>query len=599
MRYTLKNFEKHFSEEILKRGRQYYDEGAVIEAVEIDENEWEIEVQGAKTYSVELMFDKKYKLEFNECSCPYFEANDCCKHEVAALYYLREITSIKVVESKEKKENKSSMAKQLKSALANSSKEILIEFITEHATSNKGFGAKFLMFAKRKEVEESEDYSAYSFIITQALKTAKGRYTSWNNDSLKELSLLLQPIDEKLKNALKEKHYLLVFHLSTAIIKEFSAMIYKIQGRYSQRMFEIHTRAYDAFLELLKTEMALEFKETIYDWLWSNAADTSYHFGDQKALNKILGGSLRSSAEKERYVNFLKQKIESGSTAKPDRHNHHYQANEVLKLHLDLLIEVYKKEERWDEANCLIIDHSKKYADFFNQSLEILFATKRFEELEQMIIRKIQASPYLKGNYSELLFRIAEQTNNADNIKKLAVGLYRGTGSLHYCRVYKKQFTPEEWVTEFEKFTTALKKAFVTTDLLCQFFLAENALDKIYTELSLNGNFLLLAKYSSHFFENDKAGYFELFKQSLTQIFPKTYWGSPNYNSEYRMIAESLNLLKQNNQTELLKSLVEYITLHYKFKTNLMKVLQPYRSFLSNSSTTKSAITKQIQMKLK
>ena len=84
---NLKNFELQISSAIIQRGRQYYEDGAVINFEEIDHNYWQAEVTGNTTYSVEIKLGNKTKIEDHSCNCPY--EGDTCKHVVAVLFLLK------------------------------------------------------------------------------------------------------------------------------------------------------------------------------------------------------------------------------------------------------------------------------------------------------------------------------------------------------------------------------------------------------------------------------------------------------------------------------------------------------------------------------
>ena len=84
---TLKKFEQQINEAILKRGRQYYDSGAVIDIEETEENEWEAAVEGSDIYSVEIKLKNNNEIIECFCDCPY--DGGTCKHAVSVFYAIR------------------------------------------------------------------------------------------------------------------------------------------------------------------------------------------------------------------------------------------------------------------------------------------------------------------------------------------------------------------------------------------------------------------------------------------------------------------------------------------------------------------------------
>ena len=89
MAVRIDNFEHEVEAIIVQRGRRYYRSGAVTECTEED-GEVRAEVQGSENYRVRMEIDDDGTIGSHRCSCPY-EYGEFCKHEVAVLYYLRDM----------------------------------------------------------------------------------------------------------------------------------------------------------------------------------------------------------------------------------------------------------------------------------------------------------------------------------------------------------------------------------------------------------------------------------------------------------------------------------------------------------------------------
>jgi hypothetical protein len=99
-------FEGHFKDEVLERGRKYFEEDRVDDPIIVD-GVVLAKVHGTATYSVE--FDPERRML--HCTCPYFDTYGNCKHLAALLYRLAddpEVESldetIRILEKKSKKE---------------------------------------------------------------------------------------------------------------------------------------------------------------------------------------------------------------------------------------------------------------------------------------------------------------------------------------------------------------------------------------------------------------------------------------------------------------------------------------------------------------
>lgn len=82
----MKNWKNHFDSIILKRGYCYYLDGSVDDIEETDEG-YEAIVHGSYDYNVTIGIDDG-DITYMECTCPYAENGDSCKHEAAVLYEL-------------------------------------------------------------------------------------------------------------------------------------------------------------------------------------------------------------------------------------------------------------------------------------------------------------------------------------------------------------------------------------------------------------------------------------------------------------------------------------------------------------------------------
>lgn len=128
---NLKNFEEYFDTRILKRGQNYYRDGAVLSIEKVAENEYAADVEGSEIYEVMVEMDDGGEIYDIDCDCPY-DMGDYCKHEAAVLYALRDKSS-KVIQSAVKQAN-------LPQLLGKCSPDQLAKIILEHAKEDKSFG---------------------------------------------------------------------------------------------------------------------------------------------------------------------------------------------------------------------------------------------------------------------------------------------------------------------------------------------------------------------------------------------------------------------------------------------------------------------------
>lgn len=130
MDINLKNFEEDFDAKILKRGKNYYHDGAVL-SIEMDsENEYTAEVEGSEIYEVSVEMNDNGDICDISCDCPY-DTGEYCKHEAAVLYALRD-KKTRITKTAKNQPN-------LPNLLAKCNDTQLVEIILEHAKEDKSF----------------------------------------------------------------------------------------------------------------------------------------------------------------------------------------------------------------------------------------------------------------------------------------------------------------------------------------------------------------------------------------------------------------------------------------------------------------------------
>lgn len=79
----LGNWRDFFSSKIYKRGERYYEEGDVSD-LKCTEKQITADVYGSDIYEVTIDLDDG-RVEEMDCTCPYAEKGEYCKHMVAVL----------------------------------------------------------------------------------------------------------------------------------------------------------------------------------------------------------------------------------------------------------------------------------------------------------------------------------------------------------------------------------------------------------------------------------------------------------------------------------------------------------------------------------
>lgn len=179
----MNNWKSNFTDQILERGRDYYEYGHV-RIKNASPKRVEAQVDGSRNYNV-LITLKNSKITSMFCDCPYFEGYDNCKHLAATLYYL---------------ENHPDLTKPVKykDLLDSFTKEELVEFLDGELKDNPDLANKLRLF---KNDDVDEDYYVHRLKI-----------------SLANTRDILSFMDMEIQDLIKAEQFTVMFRLLTIII---------------------------------------------------------------------------------------------------------------------------------------------------------------------------------------------------------------------------------------------------------------------------------------------------------------------------------------------------------------------------------------------
>lgn len=85
---NLTNFQNYISSTIVKRGKNYFKNGHIVELTQLTNTDWEATVEGTDDYTVHVKLSSEEEITSSRCNCPY--DGTYCKHEVAVFYALQD-----------------------------------------------------------------------------------------------------------------------------------------------------------------------------------------------------------------------------------------------------------------------------------------------------------------------------------------------------------------------------------------------------------------------------------------------------------------------------------------------------------------------------
>ena len=164
---TLRNFHQEIPRIILQRGKDYYNEGAVISLEEEEAGLWNGVVEGSEIYLVEIALGENGDIDSFLCDCPHDA--DVCKHIVAVFYELKD--KVKTIQLKPAAQPKTGAFEEI---LKNLTEAELKSFIAYYASDNKDFGRQFeLHFANKNQGVDIK--KQYVDLVKKAIRSSMDR----------------------------------------------------------------------------------------------------------------------------------------------------------------------------------------------------------------------------------------------------------------------------------------------------------------------------------------------------------------------------------------------------------------------------------------
>lgn len=172
MSLTFANFRQIIPAQILMRGREYVQQGNVLD-LSFDEEEivWEAQVEGTEVYDVRIEQAASGSLT-TSCSCPY-EYGEHCKHVAAVLYAIEKAFPEQLAAPPRRKAGKrQTRHDKLRQQLEKASREQLVKIVLELAEQNREVLNQLLIRLDSGATKPMD----YRRVVKDALRAGKGDY---------------------------------------------------------------------------------------------------------------------------------------------------------------------------------------------------------------------------------------------------------------------------------------------------------------------------------------------------------------------------------------------------------------------------------------
>lgn len=501
---ALRKFEFQISNTILHRGREYYENGAVVDLVEIGKDCWQAEVMGTESYTVELEIFRKDSIKSYSCDCPY--DGDICKHVVAVLFLLREkITNTAVSSKVVSKADFNKLVEKI-------SLEEYQKFILAYAAKDKTFKSLFERhFAdKDSNINVGDNY-------TELLKNLIRNNSNGDFIDYRSIHRLANEINELLDERLQliEKgDFTGAFVLGRSVLTEVIELITYCDDS-SGYIGDIINRSIELITVVADTEnVAMDLLEEIFSFVQSAISRPIYFdygdFGYELAdVYQTLAIKLNKEAS---YLNFVDGQIKMAAADEYSSYRkEHFQERKIAFL---------KAIGRFKVAEDLVRENLDIVAVRLGE-VNSLIAMKDFSPAKKLIVEGIKIAqekghPGTVAKWEKELLRIAVLENDKKMIRHYAKHFTfdRGFDTAYYNQ-WKNTFVVDEWEVEIERYIEERKaavelqyqknkgKAWYSTDtilldLLAPVYIEEKYWDRLLSLMSKETDLDRLLRYHSY-----------------------------------------------------------------------------------------------------
>ena len=484
-----KTWSRLFSEIILKRGKDYWEDGAVGKIVcNSDKNTVSAVVFGSEDYqaAITLSEDGK-KIQNMECSCPFAKDGNNCKHMAALLYAIEDENDAEDTEETEE----------------NNEYDDYEDNTEDIGTENISLFDELAEVINRLSVEELRRYLAEAAKSDPALRDRLlfSRKATVSPNLKKQWK---QELDEIVYNA--EDHYGWVddlYSLNRALTKFLDKTVAYLSGHgEAEEAFRLVCAAYDKFASvegddsdgeyndffcecvyywnvLLKYSTP-ELRRAVYPWFETNNGDDLYADAFAYMLTAFPDEELL-----HRQLDFIDRLIDETDP------KHEYHLEKLIESRLTVMQKLSLPETE-------LTAFRKKYHSFSNirrQEIEFALSKKNYPEAEALLRESLILDHDkwgLTDEYHKQLLALFETSRQEEKYREelLDYVLKNSQSDLTYILKLKAQM-PEQWETIRETLLTDS----IHSGIRCELMENEGLYQRLFDAASNEYSGYVLLKY--------------------------------------------------------------------------------------------------------
>lgn len=437
---TLKKFELQISDKIIHRGREYYENDAVVDLEETEKDCWHAEVIGTDTYTVEVVLSGKDKIKSYSCDCPY--DGDICKHVVAVLFLLREeFTNNAILKTSFPKTDFSKLLQKI-------SLEEYQEFILSHAAKDKTFKSLFeLHFAgKDRNINVKDKYTKLLKSIIRS--NSNGDFIDYR--SIQRLANEINGLLDEGRQFIQKGNFHGAFILARSVLTEVIELITYCDDS-SGYIGDIINTSIELIMVVASAEsLAVDLEKEVFDFVQSAINRPIYFdYGDfgYEMVNVYQTLAIKLNKEKS-FLNFVDGQIKMSSA---DNSSYKKEYFLVRKIAFLKVTGNARDAQELVQQNLDIVNVRRGEVNNLIEEKDLSTAKKLITEGIKIAEKK--GHPGTVTEWEKELLRIAVLENDKRMIRHYTKYFaFDRSFNKGYYNQWKSTFTITEWEEEIEKY---------------------------------------------------------------------------------------------------------------------------------------------------
>ncbi|MBT2688671.1 SWIM zinc finger family protein [Bacillus sp. ISL-47] len=448
---NLAKFENQMKDVILKRGKDYFNKGRVLEMKKAGENQYIVTIKGTDLYTVTVKLDDNDKIITAGCDCPY-DMSLYCKHIGAALFALRDRKSAQKQPKRKAFKAGKSKEPELETILAGLQKEELASIILKISEENPQIKKEIIF----KYAPVEDEAAASKKLIREYINSAKrSGFIHWRDVdyALQGANITLGKAKKKLDQGdLQGAIGLNIAILSIVVgiigytddsngsvgdvIHESLSQIEEAARHAGSKSDE---KELNSIFKMILKEAMLKRYDGLEDWRYSLLRACSY-FTNRK--------ELRDKLEKQ-----LEQLLDHSNPV-PWRAEYH---NKEIKLLQFDLIAMNDSEEEIED----FIFQNINYSDFREKAVKLALENREYDKAISLCIegeKKDHQYPGLISKWKKYLYKTYEMSGDLDSQKELGLQLVYNEGAEYFYKL-KKLYSADEWIPVLQEIISKFEKS--------------------------------------------------------------------------------------------------------------------------------------------